>query len=140
MAEITLKDGSLALIDDEDLGLIGGLTIILRKNGYLQVKSQLLHRLIMSAPSGSDVDHINRCKLDNRKSNLRIVSHQENTLNRGHWAISGFKGVYFRHNCQRWRADIRHEGKPKILGYYLTAAAANEARQLFLAGNPRLNR
>lgn len=43
-----------------------------------------LHRLIMGCTKGDNkiVDHINRNKLDNRKSNLRFVSCRDNNLNR----------------------------------------------------------
>ena len=41
-----------------------------------------LHRLIMAAPDGLQVDHINHDTLDNRRANLRIVTNQVNNANR----------------------------------------------------------
>jgi len=42
----------------------------------------LLHRVITGAPKGYDVDHRNHDTLDNRSSNLRIVTRAENHQNR----------------------------------------------------------
>lgn len=41
----------------------------------------IMHRVIMSAPKGSVIDHINHETLDNRRANLRIVTARENTWN-----------------------------------------------------------
>lgn len=51
--------------------------------------SLALHRFIMNAPKGMDVDHINGNGLDNRKANLEIVTHAENV--RRAWAAKKLK-------------------------------------------------
>ena len=45
-------------------------------------------------------DHINRNKLDNRKENLRIISHLENNLNTDR--IQKGKGYCFRKDRNKW--------------------------------------
>jgi len=54
-----------------------------------------MHREILHVSVGYEVDHINRNRLDNRKSNLRICSHAENTRNASTRKdnLSGHKGV-----------------------------------------------
>jgi hypothetical protein len=48
-------------------------------------RREYLHRLILGLPPGRHpvCDHRNRDILDNRRSNLRVVSQQENCANRG---------------------------------------------------------
>lgn len=81
-----------------------------------------MHRLIMDAGPGEEVDHVNGNGLDNRRSNLRIATRSQNARNsmsRG--GSSRFKGVYwypYKDGRPRWRAQIRVGGKRKSLGYF----------------------
>ena len=55
----------------------------------------MLHRFIINPPSDMFIDHINRDGLDNRRENLRIVTHSENHFNERIRSdnTSGYKGV-----------------------------------------------
>lgn len=44
-------------------------------------------------PDGLQTDHRNRDRLDNRRENLRHVSHRENMLNRGRWGRAASLGL-----------------------------------------------
>ena len=83
-------------------------------------------------PEGLETDHINRDKLDNRRENLRFVTHRENLLNRSSKSASGVKGVYFCSGRSKpWRAQITRYGKRVNIGYYKSieeAAAAVKER------------
>jgi hypothetical protein len=76
----------------------------------------LMHRLIMGAKDGEIVDHINNNSLDNRKENLRIVTHRENQLNRVQNTTSKCPGVYFDKSKQRYICMIVINGKHKNFG------------------------
>jgi hypothetical protein len=57
----------------------------------------LLHRLVMGVTDSSIIlDHINRLKYDNRKSNLRVVTQEVNAWNRSIYSNTtntGIKGI-----------------------------------------------
>jgi hypothetical protein len=73
----------------------------------------IMHRLITKAPKGTDVDHINGNRKDNRKSNLRLCTRAQNTWNtRGFKRIySAYKGVTYNKRNGSWQWQIRHNGK-----------------------------
>ena len=66
------------------------------------------------------VDHINRDSSDNRWNNLREATYTENNRNRsiGKDNTSGYKGVSFHKGTNKYRAEIKINGKNKHLGYY----------------------
>ena len=72
-----------------------------------------MHRFIMNAEKGSVIDHINCDKLDNRKSNLRIVSNSQNAQN-SIKKTDGYIGVSFDKISNDWRCCIRINGLEKI--------------------------
>lgn len=139
MKEIRLTNGSISLVDDEDFEYLSQFTWT-SNHGYAQTNMSgvcvKMHRLLMNAPKRLQVDHINRDKLDNRKSNLRLANQQENCANRGYLSNNklGVKGVHEakdHYREKRFRASIRVNKKLINLGYYLTpeeaAKAYNEA-------------
>lgn len=73
-------------------------------------QKDLLHRLILgiSPSDNAIVDHVNRNKLDCRRDNLRIVTHQQNSMNRSISKIntSGFVGVGLNSRKNAYYAKI----------------------------------
>jgi len=92
-------------------------------------KTKQLHRLIMETPKELVVDHINHKTLDNRKINLRNVSHRENLSNqkRKSELSSQYVGVTWFKRDEKWRAKIRINGKTKHLGHFSTELEASQA-------------
>lgn len=80
----------------------------------------MMHRLLVDCPAGSEIDHINRNKLDNRRVNLRVVSRAENSLNVGlrNTNTSGYKGVSWNKSARKYSAQITHKGTSYYLGVY----------------------
>lgn len=83
-----------------------------------------MHRVIMSAPVGLVVDHIDGNTLDNRKENLRLVTFRENQQNRHRPKSSVYPGVSWHKGNSLWRTCIQVEGKRLYLGYYATEREA----------------
>ncbi|MGA2069954.1 MAG: AP2 domain-containing protein [Sedimentisphaerales bacterium] len=95
-----------------------------------KTKMALLHREIMEAPSGLLVDHKNGDTLDNRRVNLRLATHAENTQNRRKTqskTSSQFIGVYFEKRSGRWAAKIKNQGRCVWLGRFESEAEAAHA-------------
>ena len=119
---------AIGKIDLEDYELVKDYKWTYLKTGYLanSTSNTLLHRLIMKEKiksSKDTVDHINRDKLDNRKSNLRIVTKQINLLNKGLQQnnTSGARGVKvktLKSGKKVYEASIGLNGKDKYLGRF----------------------
>jgi hypothetical protein len=102
------------------------------------------HRVIWAWMTGKwplgEIDHKNRIRHDNRWENLRDVSTAQNAWNK--WVpeknSSGRKGVCWERFTQKWKAEIRVDGRCYTLGRFpsveLAAAAYAEAAAL-LHGN-----
>ena len=130
------RDNIKFLIDPEDYQkFVKGYSFSLHNLGYVQYTStkdglhnKRLHRMIMGEPDGREVDHKNTDKLDNRRENLRIATHKQNCKNKNKQSnnTSGFKGVSFKKQNQKFQATIHIDGKKKHLGLFVTAVAAHE--------------
>ena len=66
-----------------------------------------IHRFITNCPKGLEVDHINHNTLDNRKSNLRIVTHRQNSRNTSIKPNSGYHNIKLtKYNKYQVRINI----------------------------------
>lgn len=140
MVELNVK-GQIILIDDEDEEKVCRWKWNINNSGYAcrqhwnpdlkKYEKMYMHRYILNTPQGLDTDHINRNKLDNRKSNLRVATRSANNLHRGisQNNTSGITGVNFHKASQLWRAYIKHEGKQICLGYRRSKEQARILRE-----------
>lgn len=140
MKRITLSAGKHTLVDDEDYEWLNQWKwsyVRTHVGGYAHrvptingKRTQILmHRLLNKTPEGFVTDHKNQNKLDNRKNNLRTVTHSQNQMNTSVRKNNrvGVKGITFQNN--RWRARIFTNGKSIFLGGYKTLDEAIKARQ-----------
>ena len=79
-----------------------------------------LHREITDCPKGLLVDHINGNPLDNQRSNLRLCTPVQNSINRyvRQGQTSKYKGVNWDKLHKKWKTTIGVSGKGKFLGYF----------------------
>ena len=125
------------LLDKEDIPKVQKLHWRLNEKGYViastkKHKTIKLHNFILERDTSNQkitCDHINRNKLDNRKENLRIISHLENNLNTDR--IQKGKGYCFRKDRNKWMAYIGINYKLKTIGYFNTEKEAKEARKYY---------
>jgi hypothetical protein len=107
-------------------------------NEYVQIRvdgrNYGAHRLAFLYMDGvlptSLVDHRDGSGRNNRWSNLRQATYQQNTQanhrqNKNN--TSGYRGVYWAKGKNKWQARIEADGKEIHLGYFECPAAASEA-------------
>ncbi len=124
-----------ALVDDADVPLLERYTWHVHVSlhtvyarGYIRGQREgglvYMHRLLMGATRGQEVDHINGDGIDNRRANLRFCTRGQNNANRHRG--SPHKGVHFETATQRWRAEIQSRGRRYKLGRFDTMEEAVE--------------
>lgn len=135
-----------AIVDDADFGAVGAYRWFRNSNGYavrnVKVNGRWgaivpMHRYLLglSRGDGVEVDHRNRDKLDNRRENLAVGTHAENTLNvvAQRTSTSPYRAVHWAADKQRWRARPRLNGTYTHLGYFDDERAAGIAVQRWFA-------
>lgn len=150
MVAVSLPCGRTIKVDECDLPLLSDSRWVIQgddKRGRYVYRGgrrgEVLHRVIMGAPKGLVVDHINGDTLDNRRSNLRVCTNAQNLRNQKPVGSKGAKGVCWRERTQKYRATICLNYKRTELGGFETeneAALAYDIAALRLHGDyARLN-
>ncbi len=145
VAYVPLTKGYEAIIDAADVPLVDGFNWCADVHHYAdgsvkvvyavrnsprdengKQRAIMMHRVLLDAPHGMQVDHASSDGLDNRRSNIRLASRAENMWNRRNAGNngSGFKGVHWSKAAKAWVARIAANGKRRTIGKYNCATAA----------------
>lgn len=138
MKTIPLTQNKVALVDDADYDFLMQWKWRAAKNRRswhamsnrhksegLGVASIYMHRIILSPPATLQVDHVSGDGLDNRRTNMRIVTHGINGANRTHQQSRIYNlpmGVWM--NGKKFAAGIRINGHRHHLGTFASAVKA----------------
>ncbi|WP_212958645.1 HNH endonuclease [Paenibacillus albilobatus] len=154
--EIFLSQGKIAVVDDEDFDKLIKFKWHYAKGyarhscwvpGLNTSTSIWMHHVVLGiCPDRKKViDHINGNPLDNRKINLRIVTHQQNIFNKSphRKSTSKYKGVYWYKARSKWCSKIMLDGRYRHIGYFESereaALAYNKAAKELFGDCAKLN-
>jgi hypothetical protein len=137
MKEIQLENNMVVIVDDEDYEQLKkyrwysykkddrNTCYARRSNG--RSRKIFIHQQILGKVEGLVIDHINGDGLDNRRENLRHVTHRQNSMNRHDKKTSQYRGIWWHKQVKKWCAQIQINGKQKHIGLYRTEIEAFEA-------------
>jgi len=127
--------GEAFFFDLEDYDKISNYYWYIDKKKYVCTREMgveiKMHRLIMDAKEGQEVDHVNHINYDNRKSELRIATHNQNMFNKVLYKnnSSGHKGVLWSKRDEKWVARIQVDKKQVELGRFTNIDDAVRVRE-----------
>lgn len=142
----TKNDNYEFIIDNQDYEEIRKYCWHRHKDGYLRTRIGiketggniyiLMHVLItrlhnINIEANQEIDHINGNPADNRLSNLRLATHEQNMKNCKRYITnkSGVKGVYYSPKEKKWKVDIHVNKKAIHLGTYKDKNEAIKVRK-----------
>lgn len=147
---IPLTRGQFAIVDQHDAHLSGWKWFVLKpaKSGFTYAvrtmdyqghrKTIYMHHFIIGCPLNRRlvVDHVNGNRLDNRRSNLRVVTQRQNTSNGPKHRDGKSVGVSWHKRNNKWIAHIFVDGKLRHLGYFKNIESGHNAYLAALARLP----
>lgn len=156
LMQISVRGGSVQVDEPDVVAMAGRVWRIHRRLGQTpycvawnddQTKLLFLHRVLMVAPDGVEVDHVNGDGLDNRRCNIRLATRAQNAKNRKAQTncSSPFKGVSVRvRKHARFVAQIKQDGHCLRIGTFdsehQAARAYDGAARLFHGKFARTNK
>lgn len=135
---VRIADGDYGYMQPSGFAQFGHLRIHRRRRDrdYLSVtirgKNFYLHRLIMRARKGDLVHHVDGNPLNCCRSNLRLVTAEENARARRTPQItsktSSYHGVSLNKQRKKWHATVGARNKLHSAGFFLDQSEAAHAR------------
>lgn len=134
VSRITREGNHVSTIVDADM------VDIVTKSGLMKMakiyvvlnldKPTYLHRFVLGMDDKGHVDHINHDTFDNRRCNLRRVTHSQNHMNRKRRSNNktGVIGVHRKKNRPGYIATLVKDGKFKLHKYFRCFEDAVNAR------------
>lgn len=142
MKKIYLKNKDInVVVDDQDFDSLNKLKWYLSSTGYavrrMKGKTTYMHRIICNTPDGLFVDHINRNRLDNRRSNLRNVTWAENRNNISVHKDNVNKTLNIDFHRNVYRVRIQRNKQQVFIAYSQSLDGAVSLRDEFLHGTSK---
>ena len=131
---VTLSSDQTTLVSNKDYVWVmqWKWSALKARHGWYAVRREgrkyiYLHRALMDAPKGRQVDHKNGDGLDNRRANLRVATNMQNSRNRHrrNGVLSQYRGVTKRKKA--WIAQITVNYHNHYVGSFKTEAEAAQA-------------
>jgi hypothetical protein len=160
MKEISLTQGKIALVDDEDFEALSAFKwrAYRRYRTFYAMRhihqpdgvrtSEQMHRAILARKlgrpitEGMECDHDNGNGLDNQRGNLFEVTKAQNRHNFRRYLArtsSMYVGVYWQKNREKWCARIQVDGKSLFLGRHSSEVEAAQVRDAYVSAHPELH-
>lgn len=132
MKKIKLSPKGITIVDDSDYNKLSKHKWYLSSGYAINENREKMHRLIIQPKTNEIVDHIDRDKLNNTRSNLRIVTHRQNAHNSSKRknTKNNYKGVNYVEKIGLYQSRCRINGKDYFLGHFKTEIAAAHAYNL----------
>lgn len=107
--------------------------VVIRLKGKLYYEHQLIWCFHHNIIPNCQIDHINRIRNDNRIENLRLaLNNQKDQLQNTNLSknnSSGYKGIYWDNNRNKWQVYINSENKRINLGRFDDLNEAIQVRE-----------
>lgn len=132
---VEFNEGNYFICDLCDLKYCYNTSWFLNNNGYargtINGKLILFHNYIIDTKPFEEVDHIDGNRLNNTRSNLRVVNRLDNMKNKGKYInnTSGFTGVHYHKKLNKWEVRIQSNKTNIYLGIYNNFNDAVEVRK-----------
>lgn len=121
---VKIADDKYFICDIKDLECCNDAYWYFNNNGYargiVNGKTILFHNHIIKTDKNEEIDHIDGNRLNNVRSNLRVVTRVNNMKNKGKYInnTSGVTGVSFHTATNKWCAYIHADKIKHHLGEY----------------------